>query len=56
MSLTGLADVLRVHPRSEALQFVVRVSGHGDLHLLDQGRDIEGQIEKLGLEVGQCFV
>lgn len=46
---------LQVHLQGKALQDVVRVFGH-ELHLLDQGRDIEGQIGKLRLEVGQCFL
>jgi hypothetical protein len=53
--LGRLGRRLQAHLQGKALQGVVRVSDHG-LHLLDQGRDIKGQIEKLGLEVGRCFL
>ena len=50
-----LACQLLVHLQGKVLQDAVRVSGPG-LHLLDQGRDTEGQIGKLGLEAGRCFL
>ena len=39
-----------MHLQRKALRDVVQVSGPG-LHLLDQERDTEGQIGKLGFDV-----